>query len=587
MAFRGAIANGTTANQLIKSGDGAIGLFGTNTYNGGTVLNNGNLFINNSASLGSGVLTINGGSINANSGYISDANGVTLVNAGMVINSDFAINFVTGGGVKPLNFGKGDVSLGTAGGTSRTINQIGSAAVTIGGNISDGTTAKQLIINNTGSGKFTFTGTNSYSGGTVINAGGSVVLAGPNSSSGGVILNAGALLEINHAEALSRGTFTINGGTIDNLSGANLANANSGAIVINDNFGFTGSRSLDLGVGNVSLGTSNGTSRTLNLVNYYQSIKFGGVVSDGTTANQLIKAGDGELKLSGANIYSGGTLLNRGTISTSNENALGSGDLRIANDSATIQTRLVLEKSLTLQGLLSSGVAVISTNYTGIELGAAANTLTLNQSGDSEYGLGIKGSGKLVKSGLGTLTLSGTNTYTGATTVSGGKLIVNSLFNKSMITVQNGGTLGGTGSLKAVTLDAGAILAAGNSPGTMTFDGAVILSAGSTNLMEVFTSGFDVLKGAATNKLTLAGKTIFDFSGNTVTNGATFTVFQNWGSITNSGAIFTAINMTAGQSVTVDITGGTGVLTVIPEPAVVGLLSLGAIIALLARRIHR
>ena len=188
------------------------------------------------------------------------------------------------------------------------------------------------------------------------------------------------------------------------------------------------------------------------------------------------------------------------------------------------------------------------------------------------------------KTGIGTLTLSGSNSYLGATTVSAGKLIVNSIYNRSAITVKNGGTLGGTGALKSVTLDAGAILSAGNSPGTMTFDGAVILSAGSTNIMEIFTSGFDVLEGAATNTLTLAGVNIFDFSGNTVTNGATFAVFQNWGTITDSGATFTGINMGAGQSVTFDITDGTGVLTVVPEPAVIGLLGLGAIITLLARR---
>jgi autotransporter-associated beta strand protein len=221
--------------------------------------------------------------------------------------------------------------------------------------------------------------------------------------------------------------------------------------------------------------------------------------------------------------------------------------------------------------------------FTGIGLGAAGNTLTLNQSGDSEFALAIMGSGQIKKTGLGTLTLSGSNSYVGATTVSGGKLIVNSLYNMSKITVQNGGTLGGTGSLKAVTLDAGAILAVGNSPGTMNFDGTVILSAGSTNIMEIFTSEFDVLRDSAgTNKLILAGMNIFDFAGNTVTNGATFAVFQNWGSIVNSNAVFTGINMGAGQSVTVDT--GTGVLTVIPEPAVIGLLGIGAIITLLVRR---
>jgi autotransporter-associated beta strand protein len=400
--------------------------------------------------LGSGVLTINGGSLNANATYMGTTPGVVFGTTGTVINDDFAVNRVTGGGVRIVDFGAGPISLGSNG-TSRAIAQGGSAAVYLSGNISDGTGGSKKLI---------------------------------------------------------------------------LTNASSGFV--------------------------------------------------------------GSMYLTGSNSYSGGTVINMLNVSTSNQYALSSGGLTMQNDSSINASKLTLLRSLSIDGLLSSGTSV-STNFTGIDLGtpSANATLTLNQSGNSEYGQGIMGSGKLVKSGLGTLTLSGTNTYTGATTVSGGKLIVNSLFNKSMITVQNGGTLGGTGSLKAVTLTAGAILAVGNSPGTMTFDGAVLLSPGSTNLMEIFTSGFDVMKGAATNKLTLAGVNLFDFAGNTVTNGATFTVFQNWGSIVNSNAVFTGINMGAGQGVTVDITGGTGVVTVIPEPAVVGLLSLGAIITLLARRIHR
>jgi len=90
----------------------------------------------------------------------------------------------------------------------------------------------------------------------------------------------------------------------------------------------------------------------------------------------------------------------------------------------------------------------------------------------------------LSKTGGGTLTLSGANTYSGATTVSAGTLLVNgSLASGSAVTVSNSGTvLGGTGTINGtVTVNSGAILqgGAGSTGQTLTLKGAVTMSTGS------------------------------------------------------------------------------------------------------------
>jgi autotransporter-associated beta strand protein len=194
--------------------------------------------------------------------------------------------------------------------------------------------------------------------------------------------------------------------------------------------------------------------------------------------------------------------------------------------------------------------------------------------------------GGLTKAGSSTLTLSGANTYTGATTVSAGNLAVEGSL-ASDVTIQNGGTLSGTGTLQKVTLDAGAILAAGNSPGTMTFTDNVLMSAGSTNNMEITDTAHDILMGSGANTLTMDGTTVFDFTGFTggVTNGYTIALsdmFVNWGSVVTTGATYSALGLAGGQSL--DFTGGQ--LTVIPEPATIGMLGLGALVTLMIRRMR-
>ena len=76
--------------------------------------------------------------------------------------------------------------------------------------------------------------------------------------------------------------------------------------------------------------------------------------------------------------------------------------------------------------------------------------------------------GTFAKLGAGTLDLTGADTYTGATVAAGGTLLVDGSDIASAFEVQNGATLGGHGTLGAVTVDAGGFLSPGDSPGQMT-----------------------------------------------------------------------------------------------------------------------
>ncbi|WP_439855481.1 autotransporter serine peptidase EprS [Pseudomonas yamanorum] len=113
--------------------------------------------------------------------------------------------------------------------------------------------------------------------------------------------------------------------------------------------------------------------------------------------------------------------------------------------------------------------------------------------------------GSLIKSGAGSLVLSGDNTYRGPTTVNGGRLAVNGSLT-SAVTVNDSGTLGGSGRIAALQVNNGGTVAPGNSVGTLQVAGDVNLAAGSTYAVEITPTSSDQI--VATGKAILGGGTV-------------------------------------------------------------------------------
>ncbi len=188
----------------------------------------------------------------------------------------------------------------------------------------------------------------------------------------------------------------------------------------------------------------------------------------------LSKTGNGLLLLNAINSYGGGTLLQAGTLRQGVAGGL------VGNSAYTINggTLDLNDFDLSMSSLAGSGGA--------LALGSAH--LTVNQTGNSSYAGSIGGSGGLTKLGVGTLTLSGNSSYTGATQVDGGSLLVNGSL-LSAVTVGSGAILGGDGSVGATQVDAGGTLAPGNSIGTLFINGDLSFDSASIYQVEVDPAG--------------------------------------------------------------------------------------------------
>jgi autotransporter-associated beta strand protein/probable HAF family extracellular repeat protein len=156
----------------------------------------------------------------------------------------------------------------------------------------------------------------------------------------------------------------------------------------------------------------------------------------------------------------------------------------------------------TLGSLVWGGTVTNSGTHAAM-LRAGSDNSSTTFIGTIQDGTGLTG---LVKEGTGTLTLSGTNTYTGATMIDAGTLSVDgSIASSSLITVNAGGTLGGNG-IVGNTFINGGTLAPGNSIGTLTVQGSLMFTAASTYMVEVSPSAAD--RTNVTGSATLGGATV-------------------------------------------------------------------------------
>ncbi len=317
------------------------------------------------------------------------------------------------------------------------------------------------------------------------------------------------LVEVNSVNTNVLSGVLSNGGGILSLTQSGLGTT----ILAGDNT-FSGAATISVGVLQVGNGGVSGTAGVGNgqifnnaTLSYFRSDAYSetNLISGTGIVN---KNGSNALTLTRANAYDGATNVNAGTLILGNATALGSavGGTVVANG-ATLDLNaqtVVGEKLTSIQGAGVGGFALTNTagaaaSFSGDVALGGATTIGGAVNNDITIGGSIGGGAQnLTKAGGDRLILTGVNTYTGTTTVTGGELRVNGVLSSAAVTVQSGATLSGTGNLLgAVTISNGGSLNPGTSPGTITV-GSLVLNAASTSNFELATPG---VVGGPTNDL--------------------------------------------------------------------------------------
>ncbi|WP_176179403.1 autotransporter-associated beta strand repeat-containing protein, partial [Salmonella enterica] len=291
--------------------------------------------------------------------------------------------------------------------------------------------------------------------GSVVKSGDkTLTLSGTNSYTGGTTISGGTLVA-NNVEALGTGDVT-NNATLELNTGGDFTNAISGSGQVVK----SGDKTLTLSGANSYTGGTTISGGTL-VANDVNALGTGDVTDNATLALNAVgdfnnaiggsgkveKSGDDTLTLSGSNTYTGGTLINGGTLVASNVEALGTGDV---TDDATLELNtggdfdnaisgsgqvvksgdetLTLSGSNTYTGgtLISSGT-LVANDVNALGTGDVTDNAVLELNTGGDFINSIGGTGRVEKSGDETLTLSGSNTYTGGTTINDGTLVATSV----------------------------------------------------------------------------------------------------------------------------------------------------------------
>ncbi|EBP3641044.1 autotransporter outer membrane beta-barrel domain-containing protein [Salmonella enterica subsp. enterica] len=509
------------SGQVVKSGDDVLTLSGANSYSGGTLISDGTLVASNVEALGTGDVTDDatlelntGGDFTNNiggTGCVEKSGDDTLTLSGS--------NTYTGGTL---------ISGGTL--VANDVNALGTGDVTddatlelnTGGDFTNniGGTGR---VEKSGDDTLTLSGSNTYTGGTLI-SGGTLVANDVNAlGTGDVTDNAALMLNTGgdftnniggtgRVEKSGDGTLTLSGGNTYTggtlISGGTLVATNVDALGSGD---VTDNATLELNTGG----------------------DFDNAISG---SGQVVKSGDETLTLSGANSYTGGTLISGGTLVASNVEALGTGDV---TDNATLELNTGgdfinsiggtgrVEKSgdetLTLSGTnsytggtLISGGTLIATNVDALGSGDVTDNATLELNTGGDFTNNISGSGQVVKSGDETLTLSGANTYTGGTTISGGTLVASNVEALGTGDVTDNATLelNTSGTFDNVISGSGQVVKSGDDAltlsGANSYTGGTTISGGTLVASNVEALG----SGDVTNDAVLELNTGGDFTNN-------------------------------------------------------------------------
>ncbi len=597
----GSVING--AGNVNQIGSGTTTLTSANGYTGTTAISNGTLKLSGSGTLGGSTSTL--GVIA--SGAVLDLNGTSQTVAGFSGNSTGQIQNNSGSGTSVLTIG-------------------GSSASSFAGVIADNNTVStggKVGLTLAGTGAVTLSGANTYSGGTIVGSNSTLTIGGVSTNSGATITSG------------PTGT-----GNVSFASGASIANPASGNSWYLPTLSLSGTLNL------VNVQRLNTTFKTLELNSGNRTVNVNGFSKAVSGGNTLASEGTGqsvwELTTTTAlgSVVQNGTLdlqtsftgANYGLIRINNATSFSNADVNIGNNvilltgqAGTLGANATTSPNVTISSagilnLVSSTAAGRNINVkslagAGTVFGSMvsttpnASTLTLNGiSGSTDFSGTISngassGALGLTKSGASTQILSGTNTYTGNTTVSAGTLLINGSTGASAFAVNGTGTLGGNGTIGgSVTINSGGTLSPGNSPGLLTISGALTL--GGTVNMEIATgtrgTAYDAVDVGASQLLTYGGTLTLTMA--SAVADATYNLFSftsktgNFSSIAFAGGYYSGTfgrtgdvwtsSLTNGQIFTFDQASG-DLIAAVPEPATWALLAFSLTTIVILRRRSR
>jgi autotransporter-associated beta strand protein len=530
--FSGVISNGALAINNNNTGRNFT-MTASNTFTGGMTLNGGNLVFS-----GAGAL------VNTSSVVMTGINSSAKIDITNISASSFTI-----GSLASTN-------------TTSTVD-LGAKNLIVGGN--NASTAYAGDITGTG-GSLTKNGT------------GTLTLSKSSTYTGGTTLNAGALA-ISNDSALGTGTLTIGGGTIGALGSTRTL---SNAVVINGDavLGLGGGSGASLVLnGNIDLA---GATRTITLGN---SATAGGVISNGGLTVDSTSTGN-SFTITNAATYAGPTTLRGGTLALTGAGSIASSALDLTGST----TNAILDISgVTTSATVGS---LAGTNpLSSVVLGSKALAAGGDNTSTSFAGV-ISGAGVLTKSGTGTMTLTGANTYSGGTLISTGALQGNTtslqgtitnnslvIFDQStsgtyssalsgsgvllktnagVLTLTGENTLTGGTMIGAGALQIGSGGATGSLAGAITNNGGLVLNRTGALSIAGAISGTGALTNLGTGTATLSGANTY--SGGTLISAGALqgdtTSLQ--GAITNNGLV---IFDQSSDGTFASVISGTGALT--------------------------
>lgn len=454
------------SGNIIKNLNTKIILTGTITNTGTTTVNSGTLAIGSGGTTGS--FSGSAGNFVINSGTTLEINRSNANQFSRALSGEGSL-VILGGGTATFN-----TSLTHTGGTTISAGTMSIGAGGTAGSIT-GDILNNAAVQFSRSDAYTYAGIISGTGNLIKIAAGTTTLTGSNSYSGTTTISGGSL-RIAHANALGSGTSTISipantaleliggislsrnlssasagissGGSLRNISGNNILNGN----YIQTNASRINSDSDTLTLSNS--GTLSGTF-TLTLggsgnINVERAIAI-------STAG-LTKDGSGTVLLSAANTYTGTTTLSGGTTRFATVQSLYNN-----NTANWIKTKIIVNTgavfAINVGGTNEFTTANVSTlltnllttiNNNGLRSGSSIGFDTTNSPSDFTISSNItnstgtgSGSVGVVKLGIGTLILSGSNTYSGQTTINAGTLKAGNAtcFGTSTIVLNAGATL--------------------------------------------------------------------------------------------------------------------------------------------------